>query len=477
MSKRKSLVWSMIAMMAMSSLAGCATTEKAEPAKEEPTVETPAKEEPKEEVKEEPAEPEPEEESEEPKMDLQGRVIKIGAWYDISPDLSTPKGEKQAARQKEIEEKYNCKLEFVNTNDISANVDLWTTSTLAGDPIVDFGYVDARSIQTMAQKGILYPLDTLENFDLDSPFWDPLVKQSSTVDGHTYAVDNKIDVKHGIYYNKRMFEEAGLPDLYELQRNGEWTWDKLEEFAKALTIDKDGDGTIDQYGLADTVYNFILQLIYSNDGDIINYDGTTATVALGSENTIEALQMYDKLVNQLKLGYEREEGMGWDWQMKSFGEGKFAILPHEHYASQAFRDMEDDYGWVMFPKGPKASGYKTVMGTINMQAMSAGTKDPEAVALIMQEWNDYLEGEDAESWKEEWYSWFRDAYAVDETMVMQKQPENRVYGSYNKFPGVEAIVEEKLMIPLSNGEITPAAGVEAITPQVEAVINEVLGQK
>ena len=29
----------------------------------------------------------------------------------------------------------------------------------------------------------------------------------------------------GMFYNKTMFEQAGLPDPYELQEAGEWTWD------------------------------------------------------------------------------------------------------------------------------------------------------------------------------------------------------------------------------------------------------------
>ncbi|MGL4737106.1 MAG: ABC transporter substrate-binding protein [Cellulosilyticaceae bacterium] len=470
MCKRKFMVGLLAAMMATSGLAGCgkAATPAEEPApapettvtEPAPAAETPA---------EEPA-PAPEEE----KIDLGGRTIKIGAWYDVSPDETTPKGEKLAARKKEMEAKYNCKIEFVNTNNISDNTEMLTTTTLAGDPVFDFGYVDARNIQVLIDKGIVYPLNTLDAMDIENPMWDQLAKKASTAGGNIYGVDNKIDIKYGVYYNKAMFEAAGLPDLYELQRNGEWTWDKLEEFAKKLTIDKDGDGKIDQYGLADTGYDFILQLIYANNGDIINYDGTNATVALGSENVMEALQYYDRVANKAGVTYEYQPDMSWDWQMKAFGENKFAILPHEHYASQAFRDMEDDYGWVMFPKGPKADNYKTVMGTINMQVMSAATKEPEKVAVLMKEWNDYVEGENADSWKEEWYPWFRDANAVDETMVMQKVFENRVFGDYNKFPGAIGKVDEKIFTPLSKGEVTPAAAVEAVTPELEAIIKDTL---
>lgn len=78
--------------------------------------------------------------------------------------------------------------------------------------------------------------------------------------------------------------------------------------------------------------------------------------------------------------------------------------------------------------------------------------------------------------EKEWYDWFRDPYAVDETMVMQKQFENRIYSTYNRFPGVADAVENDVIMPLSRGEITPAAGVEAVTPKVEAIIKDTLGK-
>ena len=80
MSKRKYLVWSLIGMMVMSSLTGCSTAKKVDPA--------PAKEEQK-------VDKEEEKEEKEEKIDLKGRTITFGAWYDIAPDESTGKGEKR----------------------------------------------------------------------------------------------------------------------------------------------------------------------------------------------------------------------------------------------------------------------------------------------------------------------------------------------------------------------------------------------
>jgi ABC-type glycerol-3-phosphate transport system substrate-binding protein len=48
-----------------------------------------------------------------------------------------------------------------------------------------------------------------------------------------------------------MMQDYDLGDIYQLVRDGKWTWDKLSELAKAVSADLDGDGVFtaaDQYG-------------------------------------------------------------------------------------------------------------------------------------------------------------------------------------------------------------------------------------
>ena len=53
-----------------------------------------------------------------------------------------------------------------------------------------------------------------------------------------------------LYYNKEMFEEAGLPTPNEMFGYGQWSWEDFLKVAQALTKDLDGDGQIDIYGFA-----------------------------------------------------------------------------------------------------------------------------------------------------------------------------------------------------------------------------------
>ena len=64
----------------------------------------------------------------------------------------------------------------------------------------------------------------------------------------TYGYQNDIMF---VAYNKDLFEREGLPDLYELYLDGEWTWDMATEIAVKATQDIDGDGVVDIWGIVD----------------------------------------------------------------------------------------------------------------------------------------------------------------------------------------------------------------------------------
>ena len=91
----------------------------------------------------------------------------------------------------------------------------------------------------------------------------------------------QVNESGGMYYNKTMFEQAGLPDPYELQVAGEWTWDAMLDAAKKLT-------TGDVYGLSADPMVISEYSIFSNDAQFI--DETTGELLIDSPNAIEALE-------------------------------------------------------------------------------------------------------------------------------------------------------------------------------------------
>jgi multiple sugar transport system substrate-binding protein len=111
----------------------------------------------------------------------------------------------------------------------------------AGGNPPDIFHMPAANFMVYAQEGWLAPLDE-RLAAADSPVlseWSP-VQPTCSYEGQTLCV---VVLGYGyvLGWNQAAFEEAGLA-------GPPTTSEELIEMAKALTVDKDGDGTIDQYG-------------------------------------------------------------------------------------------------------------------------------------------------------------------------------------------------------------------------------------
>lgn len=110
------------------------------------------------------------------------------------------------------------------------------TFQLAGGNPPDLGWMFEDSMPTFVAAGAVEPLtDTLENaesYDL-ADFSDPamgLWKEDGEIFGVPFSTSPFM-----IFYNKDMFDAAGLEDPLTLAEKGEWTLDTFREAAKALT--------------------------------------------------------------------------------------------------------------------------------------------------------------------------------------------------------------------------------------------------
>ena len=87
-----------------------------------------------------------------------------------------------------------------------------------------------------------------------------------------------------LFYNKELFDRAGLP-----YPDTTWTTDDLIKAGKRLTLDRDGDGVPEQWGLAfDVHYTGIETIIYTLGGRILTDDSRRAV--LSEPATLDALR-------------------------------------------------------------------------------------------------------------------------------------------------------------------------------------------
>jgi len=148
----------------------------------------------------------------------------------------------------------------------------------------DVAFFSPRYVAGLAAQGFLLPLgDLFEDIgDISREF------VTSVSDGEIYDIANSSE-NQLLYYRTDLFEKAGIkpPTTYE----------ELLEAAEALTLDIDGDGNIDQYGIAmvggmPENYVHFTNFLWANGGD---YFDENNNVAIDSPEAIEALNFLGKL--------------------------------------------------------------------------------------------------------------------------------------------------------------------------------------
>ena len=168
----------------------------------------------------------------------------------------------------------------------------------------------------LIDMGWLLPLDSrLEGTDILAS-WNPL-QNGLKQNGHVYGV-LLLGYGYSLYYNEKMFEEAGvsLPPT---------TLEELYEAAKKLTVDKDNDGNIDQYGFGmetaagnPDVYTAAMNFVtgyggaFSRDGELTVHDPAV----------VKGLKMVDKLAEERLIPM----GLTSSQKRSYFFEGKIAMI-------------------------------------------------------------------------------------------------------------------------------------------------------
>ncbi len=409
-----------------------------------------------------------------PFTDLKGQTITISAWWDPKPQKkgSSQMADLQWERIKYIEEVYNCKLEFKALIE-SEMISQITASVDAGNPVFDIGYIQSSWVYALANQKMLQPLDDIKAFDFEEEKWVDFVYNIGYYKGKHYMMDP--DIVRGprvmLFWNKRMFREKGLPDLYELQRKGEWTFDKLQEFAIRLTEDTNGDNIPDVYGI--TGMQFMReQAIFSNGGNILEVDQETGkpSFLLNSPNAIEALQWLVDL--QFKYNcVDEPEASTWDYYPYSFGKNKSAMVVTEIYLMERNKDMKDEYGIVLFPKGPKGDDYCSYGGMFGVAVMLANNPKAQEAGFIFDLWTQpYEELGGLDSWKTR----FQLRLARDNECYesIKLGSDNSIFSKMYIYEDVRKIIINALHAIVTNKK-TPAQGITEIEGQVQAILDDI----
>ncbi|MBC8170208.1 MAG: extracellular solute-binding protein, partial [Anaerolineae bacterium] len=152
------------------------------------------------------------------------------------------------------------------------------------------------------------------------------------------------------YYNKALFDAAGVE-----YPTPDWTWDNFAASAKALTLDTDSDGEIDQWGFTNNSWPPPFIFAWQAGGELISEDFTTAPI--DSPEFLEGFEFYLSTAYNPEMSPSREiiaeQGFG-----EMFKAGKIAMFMGG--ASDDLDRVEGlDVGVVRVPGNPTTGDHTT----------------------------------------------------------------------------------------------------------------------
>ncbi|OPA75744.1 ABC transporter substrate-binding protein [Paenibacillus selenitireducens] len=311
--------------------------------------------------------------------------LKFTAWGDVS---SNPAEAKLAEEFNKTHDNIKVKFEPVPGDGYGTKL----TTSLAAGQAPDVFLIGEGDFYKYVDKGVVEPLD--DHLAKDSAFKTDIFQQDllnmGRIHDKLYYLPKDFNPL-SLWYNKSMFDEAGIP-----YPSNDWTWDDLTATAKKLTA-KDASGKYTKFGFNATKWEYpIYTYLWSNGASIANEDGSKAEGFMNSDKTIAALQKYvDMSIGADKVSPTPQdtETMGGDSSM--FMTNKLAMMVTGRWVKSDLDKSDVKYGTALIPKG--ADGERAGIIAAAGWAINANSKNKEAAYELVK----FLSGTEAQKLRSE----------------------------------------------------------------------------
>lgn len=312
-------------------------------------------------------------------------------------------------------------------------------------------------------------IDNDPEFKLDD-FFPSIVKRFS-VDGGIYCIPRDVAPFACIYYNKDLFDAAGVP-----YPTDNWTWNNLLTAAQKLT-QTDDLGRVKQYGFYTWSW---MNFVYSNGANLVDDVNNPTRLTLSDPRAIEGLQFITDLANKYKVSPSqtalRSLGMG---SQQLFMTGKLAMYGSGIWETPTFRKITAfDWDVAMFPKGP--SGVRAFGTGGSGYCILRTSKNPEeaweVVKCLSGALGQRIMAEEGLAQPANRVIAESSAWALSENPPQNKKMLNKAVKYVEYFPFHEnwRRINDSIIGPefdlMFNGKVSPEEAVANVTPPADKLL-------
>ncbi|MDO5391080.1 MAG: ABC transporter substrate-binding protein [Eubacteriales bacterium] len=272
---------------------------------------------------------------------------------------------------KENEGKYHATLTQIARSGDAGGYDDKINAAISNGGLPDVFTIDGVRVGEFADAGAIVPLGEYYTED-DLADFNPSIIQQGTYKDELYTV-GCFDSSVGIFYNKDMFEKAGITPA---TKEDPWTLEELTDAAKKLTTDDCYGITMSLDATDETVIYFFLPLIQSQGSNVIADDGVTAKGYLNGDAALNTVSWIKDMVDNGYASATPEEN--------SFELGKAAMAINGSWAPAGLADYDINWGLMPMAKYDEEAEAASACGswTFGMSKDCPDEKKEAAAELI-----------------------------------------------------------------------------------------------
>ena len=265
-----------------------------------------------------------------------------------------------------IQTKYDLKILETQTNDPLAAVE---KDVKGGAGEYDAIVQKLGSCATIATKNYLHNLKDVPYMDFDQSWWDQKALEGLSIGNKVYFATGDLltsdnDGTFIVMFNKRIAEDNGLENIYELVSNKEWTFQKMYDMASVAVKDLNGNGKMehdqDVLGTATTgnssfcmMYAAGIVITAKNENDIPEY-------VLDVERAVDVIPLSYSIIGDKNMALSMNTAGGSTDVVENgktcFGNGHALFFQECLQCVIRLRSYDVEFGVVPFPMFNEAQG-------------------------------------------------------------------------------------------------------------------------
>lgn len=322
--------------------------------------------------------------------------LALKTFDESSTDRSTL-DEAVYRRMKTVEELYDIRFNIIE--DMGGNNQALTkllTAASAANDDYDAAVVAAYDAVPLASAAALRNLDSISSIHLEKSRWDQKANEDLKLRGLMYFSTGDIDFwddmqQNVVGFNKQVKRDLNIEDdFYTVVADGEWTLDKLAEYAKQATEDINSDNVMDmsdKFGIItwdDSIY-----AVFEGSGErvvTIADDGSLKLTLTGNERIVNVLSKYtDICFGGDAINYQRSPNTS-QQAIEMFSGDRALFFLGRLQSLDNYRNMDTDYGILPYPKyDAEQSDYHTAASPYHMTffCIPSSAANPEKSGAVL----------------------------------------------------------------------------------------------